>query len=544
MALSRDAYKALEDIVGPENISEDPIVLDAYAFQLTTELSMPNGSKFLPRPGAAVLPGSAEEVQAIVKACNKYRIKYKAYSTGWVEVASPCVEGAIQLDLRRMDRILEIDVKNRVAVVEPYVIAATLQAEAMKVGLTCNVIGAGASHSPLASATSGLPGHGPASIYAGHNSENLLGMEWVLPNGDLLRTGSLGSGAGWFCGEGPGPSLRGLARGAMGASGGLGVFTKCAVKLCAWPGPAELPTQGTVPAYNSPLPENFRAYTLAFPSWQAFADSYCKIYDAEIGYIMHRQFKMLGGRLAPAFLMMYTDPTKQLEDLGELVKRTDIEKLIEEMKYSYEIVLAGMSSRDIEYQEKALSEILAETGGWKVAAMAEPAMQRFMLLYFIRLPFKSINFVYAGGFSVSFAQSGTPDFVVSYAPIAAELIKKHQDTGLLVQCGEDSMMGCGAGMGGGTYTLFEQFFFYDPHDRESVKQAVTYSYDVIKTAREHKLGPGLPIMGTATKTKEEHEKALSLAPQPARFHWQWKIKQMLDPNDTGAIGYDTLEKHP
>ena len=53
-----------------------------------------------------------------------------------------------------MDRILEIDEKNMFAVIEPYVIAATLQAEAMKVGLNCHMIGAGASCSPLAQLTS------------------------------------------------------------------------------------------------------------------------------------------------------------------------------------------------------------------------------------------------------------------------------------------------------------------------------------------------------------------------------------------------------
>jgi glycolate oxidase len=82
MALSREIYRALEDIVGPDNITEEPATLDSYAFQLNAETSR-GGSKFLPRPLAAVVPGSTEEVQAIVKACNRYKIKYKAYGTGW-----------------------------------------------------------------------------------------------------------------------------------------------------------------------------------------------------------------------------------------------------------------------------------------------------------------------------------------------------------------------------------------------------------------------------------------------------------------------------
>ena len=82
----------------------------------------------------------------------------------------------------------------------------------------------------------------------------------------------------------------------------MGVFTKCALKLTPWPGPPEMPVEGTVPAYNSPLPENFRAYTLAFPSWQAYADAYYKIYDAEIGYIAHRQYYYAGYGLRTSLL--------------------------------------------------------------------------------------------------------------------------------------------------------------------------------------------------------------------------------------------------
>jgi len=133
----------------------------------------------------------------------------------------PSYDNTIQLDMMRMNRILEIDEKNMFAVVEPGVTYATLQAEAMKVGLNTHIIGAGASCSPLASATS-YGGLGPDSLFMGTSNENMLGLEWVMPNGDIMKTGSLGSGAGWFCGEGPGPSIRGVVRGTSGAKGGMG----------------------------------------------------------------------------------------------------------------------------------------------------------------------------------------------------------------------------------------------------------------------------------------------------------------------------------
>ena len=90
------------------------------------------------------MPDNTEEVQAIVKICNIHRIPFKASSTFWSAMGYPCEEGTVQLDMRRMDRIWEIDEKNMFAVIEPNVIGAVLQAEAMKVGLNTHIIGAGA----------------------------------------------------------------------------------------------------------------------------------------------------------------------------------------------------------------------------------------------------------------------------------------------------------------------------------------------------------------------------------------------------------------
>ena len=82
MSLSKDTYRELEDIVGTENISDDLAVLEPYSFA-----GFGGGvggwsaeSRFLPRSDAVVLPGSTEEVQAIIKLCNRRRITSKAFS--------------------------------------------------------------------------------------------------------------------------------------------------------------------------------------------------------------------------------------------------------------------------------------------------------------------------------------------------------------------------------------------------------------------------------------------------------------------------------
>ena len=77
--LSDEAYRALEDIVGAENVSRDPAVLDAYAFQWLAELVRPDQSHYMPRPAAVVLPGSTEEVQAVVRLANRYGLKVKPH---------------------------------------------------------------------------------------------------------------------------------------------------------------------------------------------------------------------------------------------------------------------------------------------------------------------------------------------------------------------------------------------------------------------------------------------------------------------------------
>lgn len=189
--ISDEDRRELEDALGEENVSREPAVLDGYAFQSfqnhTTDFP------WIPRPAAVVLPGSTAEVQAVVRTCNRHGLKFKALSTGWGAWAGPGEEGVVQIDLRRMDRILEIDEKNMLAVVEPYAVCAQVQAEAIKRGLNLHIIGAGSNTSPLASATS-FDGYGATGLATGYSGRNLLAVEWVLPDGEILRLGTWGQG--------------------------------------------------------------------------------------------------------------------------------------------------------------------------------------------------------------------------------------------------------------------------------------------------------------------------------------------------------------
>ena len=325
--------------------------MDSYAFQFSADLRTGGESKFYIRPEAAVLPGSAEEVQAIVKACNRYNVPFKAHSTGWGVFAAPLREGVIQLDLRRMNRIIDLDEKNMYAVIEPYVTAGQLQAEAMKRGLNCHIVSAGGGHSPLASATSFM-GISTTGLATSQNGRNLFGAEWVLPTGEVLQLGSPGSGAGWFSGDGPGPSLRGIMRGAMGAAGGLGIFTRIGFKLYPWPGPEKLKITGAHPELGMETPENFKYYYPYWQSWEDMTEATYKIHEEAVAYTVNRvPADWMGWYLTETnteFYRLYTEEAMPI---------------MRKHRMGWNITIAAPNKRAFEYKKKVFEKIVEDTKG-------------------------------------------------------------------------------------------------------------------------------------------------------------------------------------
>lgn len=276
----------LERIVGARHISTDPAMLSAHAWN-TGVGKVPGAEKFAGIwPVAVVLPESTEEVAAVVKCCVRHKLHFKAHSTGYGSMSNACSPETVVIDLRRMNR-LEIDAKNRMAVIGPYATAGALQAEALKHGLTCHIVGAGPAHSPLASATS-LLGVGVTSQGTSMNARNLLSWEWVTPQGDIVRGGTAGSGCGWFAGEGPGPGVRGMIRGFCGAAGGLGVFTRIGYKLYPVPvtGPQE-PT-GRLPQLGMHIPDNAGFLHAVWPDWDSHRAATFELLDENLCFAMLR----------------------------------------------------------------------------------------------------------------------------------------------------------------------------------------------------------------------------------------------------------------
>lgn len=129
------------EAVGAANVSDDQSVLVNYAWNAM--FADPGCNKISSVwPSAVVLPGSTAEVQAVIKACNRHDIRFRAFSTGMVITNGQAGVAYILIDLRRMNSLV-IDAENQMAEIGPYVTAGQLQAEALKVGLTCHIIGAG-----------------------------------------------------------------------------------------------------------------------------------------------------------------------------------------------------------------------------------------------------------------------------------------------------------------------------------------------------------------------------------------------------------------
>jgi glycolate oxidase len=366
MTLERSVYRAFEDVVGPEGISQEPAILDSYAWRSGM---MAGTTKFVPRFEAVILPKDTGEVQAIVKLCNRHGVRFKASATGWGASSSPGAAGTVQLDLRRMNRIIEINEKHLYAVVEPYVVGAQLQAELMKRGLNYNVNGAGSQTSalPLAAGT----GHGFMSQTTGLAERNVLGVEWVTPEGDIIALGSVGSTGAWFSGDGPGPSLRSLLRGAASSSGAMGVFTKAATKVYHWPGPRNLETEGVLPHYSPAAPpENFLVRFFSFPSTAIMVEAARKIGESEIALQLSHSVSMLSASMA----------TCNEEDL-ELLKRFRDQA----QGPGFVVALAGNSAGEFEYKKRVLQRIIDETGGESLEAIEDPKVWGAILWRFIRM---------------------------------------------------------------------------------------------------------------------------------------------------------------
>jgi hypothetical protein len=360
MAFSDIAYKALQDIVGKDNVTNDPVMCQAYSrVQWTPDGIIQREQIGLAmRPVCVIMPGSTEEVQAAFKIANRYLFPLIPRGTGMINCAFPNREGTVVIDPKRMDRIISLDAKNMYVVIEPYVSFASLQAEAMKVGLYCPSPPAGSQISALANIT-WHGGYGNSWL-SGLGAQMLLGFELVLPNGEILRSGSISqTSSDWIWNDGPGPDLRGFLRGAQfGHAGGMGMVTKVSTRLFPWPVPHVFPTQGNALEKVSEFPaDKFRWYMIDFPHKYPEEEEYGLRKACDFQYELAKaEIAAVVQHLAKQFLLCWASRTKQ--EFHEGMVRD-----VFPHGYNFVGLCAITSLEQLEYEEKVLRHIVKKMGG-------------------------------------------------------------------------------------------------------------------------------------------------------------------------------------
>ena len=180
-----------------------------------------DGSIFQVMPEIVVLPANVEEVAAVVKAAKIANVPIvpRGSGTGLAGGAVPA-EGGIILSLTRLNRILKIDLQNRIAVVEPGVINVDVSKAVAKDGFFY-------APDPSSQAACSIGGNvannsgGPHTLAYGVTTNHVLGLEVVLDDGTIV----------WLGGEVPDMPGYDLCGVFVGSEGTIGVVTKVIVRL-------------------------------------------------------------------------------------------------------------------------------------------------------------------------------------------------------------------------------------------------------------------------------------------------------------------------
>jgi glycolate oxidase len=171
----------LRSIVGDENIYSDKAHLIAYSYDATREHF---------EPDAVLFPRDEEDISKILKYCNIHKIIIvpRGAGSGFTGGALPSSGGIVLAMEKHMNKILEIDVKNMVAIVQPGVINMDLQRAVEEIGLFYPPDPASQEYSTLGGNVSENAGGMRAAKY-GITKDYVMATRAVLANGDVIKAG-------------------------------------------------------------------------------------------------------------------------------------------------------------------------------------------------------------------------------------------------------------------------------------------------------------------------------------------------------------------
>jgi FAD/FMN-containing dehydrogenases len=224
----REILQKLSNKVGPENVSDKEIDKIAYSkdyWPITLRWVLEGKTPAL--PDLIVWPENTKQVSDVVKIANEEEIPVVPFGEGsGVLGGAVPVNGGIVIDIKRMNRILEINDKNLTVTVQLGINAMDLERALNKEGYTMG-------HSPQSIYCSALGGNlstraaGQFSTKYGKIDDMLISLEAVLPMGEIIRSKNVPKSS-------TGPATERLL---LGAEGTLGIITEATLKI--WPYPEE-----------------------------------------------------------------------------------------------------------------------------------------------------------------------------------------------------------------------------------------------------------------------------------------------------------------
>lgn len=223
---------SLTAIVGAERVVEDPAALDHYSTDFS---EIP-----LERAALAVRPITTEEVSRLLRAVQDagYRAVARGGGMSYTLAFVPALPNTVLFDMTAMNRIVAIDEDDLTVTVEPGVTWAALHAAFRDRPYGMAFQG---TLSGIQATVGGGLGNNAVGVGAGVIGDDLLGLEVVLPDGRIVLTGALATGAAGPLMRGYGPDFTGVFTHDAGA---FGIKTRAVFRLIRKPGGTAFATFG------------------------------------------------------------------------------------------------------------------------------------------------------------------------------------------------------------------------------------------------------------------------------------------------------------
>jgi len=376
MKTIKQALQILKSKLGEHKIITDSDILEKYSKDETPDLSF--------YPDVLIRVESANDVSQTLAVCNEYKIPVTPRGAGTgVTGGSVPVKAGIVLSLEKMNRILEIDRDNMVAIVEPGVITGDIQHAVRKYGLMYPPDPASLDSCSIGGNVAENAG-GPQAVKYGTTKDYILGLEFVLPNGQKITAG------GKTVKNATGYNLCGLL---TGSEGTLAVITKIFLKLI-------------------PYPKIVNDLLIPYETMDEAADSVCSIFKnsiipSTIEFMEEDAIKLVSGHLdknipfpdARAHLLI------QLHANSEESMHADLEAIMTCLHTNPENIYIAKGSHQRERLWKARRSIREAIKIESPVFLSEdcvvpraeiPSFLKLMKIYFSDRKLRSIMFGHAG----------------------------------------------------------------------------------------------------------------------------------------------------